>query len=100
MVKSDGVALCLFGGQVIIVTLHPGGGVLLHLVTAVRIDIQRKTGGSVAQQVLYALNICPRGKTYRNTLCISRGSIKNGFSNDCQRFVVHSNEIDPNFQLI
>ena len=61
MVKSSGVALCLFGCQVIIVTLHPGGGVLLHPVAAVRIDIQRKTGGSVAQQVLYALYIGPRG---------------------------------------
>ena len=59
MVKSSGVALCLFGCQVIIVTLHPGGGVLLHLVAAVRIDIQRKTGGSMAQQILNALYIGP-----------------------------------------
>lgn len=51
MVKSGGAALCLFGCQVVIVTLHPGGGVLLHLVAAVRVDIQRKTGGIVAQQV-------------------------------------------------
>lgn len=61
MVKPGGAASCLFGCQVIIVTLHPGGGVLLHLVAAVRIDIQRKTGGSVSQQVLYALYISPRG---------------------------------------
>ena len=59
MVKSGGDALCLFGCQVIIVTLHPGGGVLLHLVAAVRIDIQRKTGGSMAQQILNALYIGP-----------------------------------------
>lgn len=59
MVKSGGAASCLFGCQVIIVTLHPGGGVLLHLVAAVRIDIQRKTGGSMAQQILNALYIGP-----------------------------------------
>lgn len=64
MVKSGGDSLCLFGCQVIIVTLHPGGGVLLHLVAAVRIDIQRKTGGSMAQQVLYALYISTGGNRY------------------------------------
>lgn len=42
MLKSGGAFSCLFCFQIVIVALHSGGGVLLHLIAGVSVDIQRE----------------------------------------------------------
>ena len=61
MFESSGAFLGFFQSQVVVIVLHPGGSVLLHLVAGVGIDIQRKAGSGMTQQVLHTIGtIWPR----------------------------------------
>ena len=57
MLKSGGAALCLFGREIVIVVLHSGGSVFLHLVAGVGIDVQGKAGGGMAQVRSHRLDV-------------------------------------------
>ena len=60
MFESSGAFLGFFQSQVVVIVLHPGGSVLLHLVAGVGIDIQRKAGSGMTQQVLHTLDVGSR----------------------------------------
>ena len=49
----------LLAGNTLDKLIHPRSTFLLHLLRYVAIDVQRKSGGGVAQVALYRLDIIP-----------------------------------------
>lgn len=60
-----GVSLCLF--QVVIVALHPAGGIALHLVGGVGVYVQRERCCCVPQKILYRFDVSTSGDSNRGT---------------------------------
>ena len=57
----SGVSLCLL--QVVIVALHPVGGIALHLVGGVGVYVQRKRCCCVPQKILYRFDVSSGGNS-------------------------------------